>query len=49
MQEPMSAMPIKEVETDSDSKMRKSHIERQYVSIYMNCNLLYLSWFSSFF
>ncbi|RVW53706.1 Myosin-6 [Vitis vinifera] len=31
--EPMSAMPIKEVETDSDSKMRKSHIERQYDDI----------------
>ncbi|RVX19199.1 Myosin-8 [Vitis vinifera] len=31
--EPMNAMPIKEVETDSDSKMRKSHIERQYDDI----------------
>lgn len=31
--EPMSAMPIKEVETDSESKMRKSHIERQYDDI----------------
>ena len=46
MQEPMSAMPIKEVETDSERKMKKS---QQYVSIYRNYNLIYLSCFFSFF
>ena len=31
--EPINATPIKEVKTDSESKMRKSHIEHQYDDI----------------